>query len=290
MIGKKGAEIEKLKQELTGMTGKEPLHQHPRGATPDLDAQLVTESVALQLERRVAFRRAMKESVARAMRMGAQGIRIQSSGRLGGAEIARREWYREGRVPLHTLRADVNYGTAEAKTTYGLIGVKVWIFRGEASPERKKSRRPRSAVEMSDAATGESQMAQDAKGPPPRTGVEGLEPRLRRLRLTVSRSRLAHGARDRSGARGAHAPHQTRRSGVGPVFPDKPLTKKPAETRMGKGKGAPEVWVAVIKPGRIIFEMEGVTPEVARQALQLAGSKLSLSTQVRTRRVARHAG
>jgi small subunit ribosomal protein S3 len=91
----------------------------------------VSESVALQLERRVAFRRAMKESVARAMRMGAQGIRIQSSGRLGGAEIARREWYREGRVPLHTLRADVNYGTAEAKTTYGLIGVKVWIFRGE---------------------------------------------------------------------------------------------------------------------------------------------------------------
>ncbi len=131
VIGKKGAEIEKLKQELTRMTGKEPYINIHEVRRPDLDAQLVAESVALQLERRVAFRRAMKESVARAMRMGSQGVRIQSGGRLGGAEIARREWYREGRVPLHTLRADVNYGTAEAKTTYGLIGVKVWIFRGE---------------------------------------------------------------------------------------------------------------------------------------------------------------
>ena len=131
VIGKKGAEIEKLKQELTRMTGKEPYINIHEVRRPDLDAQLVAESVALQLERRVAFRRAMKESVARAMRMGSQGIRVQSGGRLGGSEIARREWYREGRVPLHTLRADVNYGTAEAKTTYGLIGVKVWIFRGE---------------------------------------------------------------------------------------------------------------------------------------------------------------
>ena len=131
VIGKKGAEIEKLKQELTHMSGKEPYINIHEVRRPDLDAQLVSESVALQLERRVAFRRAMKESVARAMRMGAQGIRIQSGGRLGGSEIARREWYREGRVPLHTLRADISYGTAEAKTTYGIIGVKVWIFRGE---------------------------------------------------------------------------------------------------------------------------------------------------------------
>jgi small subunit ribosomal protein S3 len=131
VIGKKGAEIEKLKQELTGMTGKEPYINIHEVRRPDLDAQLVSESVALQLERRVAFRRAMKESVARAMRMGAQGIRIQSSGRLGGAEIARREWYREGRVPLHTLRADVDYGVATAFTTFGTCGVKVWIFKGE---------------------------------------------------------------------------------------------------------------------------------------------------------------
>jgi small subunit ribosomal protein S3 len=131
VIGKKGAEIEKLKQDLMKLTKKEPYINIIEVRRPDLDAQLVAENVGLQLERRVAFRRAMKEAVARAMRMGAQGVRVQSSGRLGGSEIARTEWYREGRVPLHTLRADVNYGFAEAKTTYGVIGVKCWIFRGE---------------------------------------------------------------------------------------------------------------------------------------------------------------
>jgi small subunit ribosomal protein S3 len=131
VIGKKGAEIEKLKQELARLTHKETFINIHEVRRPDVDAQLVAENIALQLERRVAFRRAMKEALARAMRMGAQGVRIQSSGRLGGSEIARREWYREGRVPLHTLRADVNYGFAEARTTYGIIGVKVWVFRGE---------------------------------------------------------------------------------------------------------------------------------------------------------------
>lgn len=131
VIGKKGAEIEKLKSELSKLTAKETFLNIHEVRRPDLDAQLVAENVALQLERRVAFRRAMKEAVGRGMRMGAQGIRVQCSGRLGGAEIARREWYREGRVPLHTLRADISYGVAEAKTTYGIIGVKVWIFRGE---------------------------------------------------------------------------------------------------------------------------------------------------------------
>jgi small subunit ribosomal protein S3 len=131
VIGKKGAEIEKLKQELAKLTSRECYINIQEVRRPDLEAQLVAENVALQLERRVAFRRAMKEAVARAMRMGAQGIRIQSSGRLGGSEIARREWYREGRVPLHTLRADVNYGVAEARCSYGVIGVRVWIFRGE---------------------------------------------------------------------------------------------------------------------------------------------------------------
>ena len=131
VIGKKGAEIEKLKQELSRLTRKETFINIHEVRRPDVDAQLVAENVALQLERRVAFRRAMKEALARAMRMGAQGVRIQSAGRLGGSEIARTEWYREGRVPLHTLRADVNYGFAEAKTTHGIIGVRVWIFRGE---------------------------------------------------------------------------------------------------------------------------------------------------------------
>ena len=140
VIGKKGAEIEKLKQELGRLTRKETFINIQEVRRPDLDAQLVTENVALQLERRVAFRRAMKEAVARAMRMGAQGIRVQCAGRLGGSEIARTEWYREGRVPLHTLRADVNYGFAQAKTTYGVIGVKVWIFRGEVLSKQEEER------------------------------------------------------------------------------------------------------------------------------------------------------
>jgi len=131
VIGKKGAEIEKLKSELGRLTPKETFINIHEVRRPDLDAQLVAENVALQLERRVAFRRAMKEAVSRGMRMGAQGIKVHCSGRIGGAEIARSEWYREGRVPLHTLRADISYGLAEAKTTYGVIGVKVWIFRGE---------------------------------------------------------------------------------------------------------------------------------------------------------------
>lgn len=132
VIGKKGAEIDRLKADVQKlMKGREAFINIHEVRRPDLDPQLVAENIALQLERRVAFRRAMKEAVTRAMRMGAQGVRVQVSGRLGGAEIARREWYREGRVPLQTLRADVAYGFAEAKTTYGVIGVKVWIFRGE---------------------------------------------------------------------------------------------------------------------------------------------------------------
>jgi small subunit ribosomal protein S3 len=141
VIGKKGAEIEKLKQELGKLTSRECFINIHEVRRPDIDAQLVAENVALQLERRVAFRRAMKEAVARAMRMGALGIRIQSSGRLGGAEIARREWYREGRVPLHTLRAEIGYGFAQAYTTYGVIGVKTWIFRGEVLTKHEEEQR-----------------------------------------------------------------------------------------------------------------------------------------------------
>jgi len=141
VIGKKGAEIEKLKEELTKLTHRESYINIHEVRRPDLDGQLVSENVALQLERRVAFRRAMKESVSRAMRMGAQGVKIQCAGRLGGGEIARTEWYREGRVPLHTLRADVNYGFAEARTTYGVIGVKAWIFRGEVLTEEEQQQK-----------------------------------------------------------------------------------------------------------------------------------------------------
>ena len=146
VIGKKGVEIEKLKADLAQRTDREVYLNIHEVRRPDLDAQLVSENVALQLERRVAFRRAMKESVTRAIRMGAQGVKVRCSGRLGGAEIARTEWYREGRVPLHTLRADISYGVAEARTTYGVIGVKVWIFRGEIlTKDEEQHRSPVSA-------------------------------------------------------------------------------------------------------------------------------------------------
>ena len=131
VIGKKGAEIEQLKRELEKMISQEVLIDIQEVRKPEIDAQLVAENVALQIVRRVAFRRAMKRGVSSAMRFGAKGVKIICSGRLGGAEMARTEWYREGRVPLHTLRADIDYGFAEAKTTYGAVGVKVFIFKGE---------------------------------------------------------------------------------------------------------------------------------------------------------------
>jgi small subunit ribosomal protein S3 len=131
IIGKKGSEVESLKKDLAKLTDKEVFINIQEVRKPEIDAQLVAENVALQLERRVAFRRAMKKAVSQALKFGAEGIKIECSGRLGGAEMSRREWYREGRVPLHTLRADIDYGFAEAKTTYGIIGVKVLVFKGE---------------------------------------------------------------------------------------------------------------------------------------------------------------
>src|SRR5829696_5989225 len=131
VIGKKGADIEKLRKRVAAMTKSEVHINIVEVRKPEIDAHLVAQSIAQQLERRVAFRRAMKRAVQSAMRLGAQGIRINCGGRLGGSEIARMEWYREGRVPLHTLRADIDYGVATAKTTYGTCGVKVWVFKGE---------------------------------------------------------------------------------------------------------------------------------------------------------------
>jgi len=131
VIGKKGADIEKLRSDLAKMTGSEVSLNIVEIRKPEIDAKLIADNIAQQLERRVAFRRAMKRAVQSAMRLGALGIRINCAGRLGGAEIARMEWYREGRVPLHTLRAEIDYGEATAKTTYGTCGVKVWVFKGE---------------------------------------------------------------------------------------------------------------------------------------------------------------
>jgi len=134
VIGKRGAEIDKIKKDLQKFTENEVFLNVVEVRKAEIDAQLVAENIAQQLQRRIAFRRAMKKSMQTALKFGAKGIRVACSGRLGGAEMARYEWYREGRVPLHTLRADIDYGTATAFTTYGAIGVKCWIFRGEVLP------------------------------------------------------------------------------------------------------------------------------------------------------------
>lgn len=138
IIGRKGQEIESLRQRLSKMTGKDIYLDIREVKRPEIDSQLVAENIALQIERRVAYRRAMKRGIASALRLGALGIKVMVSGRLGGAEIARQEWYREGRVPLATLRADIDYGFAQAKTTYGIIGIKVWIFKGEVLEKKHK--------------------------------------------------------------------------------------------------------------------------------------------------------
>ncbi len=169
VIGKKGEDIEQLRADLQKRMGV-PVHVNIEEIRkPEIDAQLIADSIAQQLEKRIMFRRAMKRAMQNAMRLGAQGIKIMSSGRLNGIEIARREWYREGRVPLHTLRADIDYGTSEAKTTYGVIGIKVWVFKGErltkaeqllAAPEApaddaKKMRRPSARPAMRTEEAGE---------------------------------------------------------------------------------------------------------------------------------------
>lgn len=141
VIGRQGVLVENLRKQLEKLTGRQISVNIVEIKVPELNAQLVAENVAAQLEKRIAFRRAMKQVVNRSMKMGAKGIRIACGGRLGGAEIARTEWYSEGKVPLHTLRADIDYGFAEARTTYGKIGVKVWIYRGEVLPEVKNSQR-----------------------------------------------------------------------------------------------------------------------------------------------------
>lgn len=145
IIGRKGSEIEKLKAEIQKKTSREVFIDIQEVHKPELDAQLVAESIALQLEKRVAFRRAMRKAVDSAVRFGCKGIKVRVSGRLNGAEIARSEWYLQGRLPLHTMRADIDYGTAEARTTYGVIGVKAWTYKGEILPQKKRPPLPRAS-------------------------------------------------------------------------------------------------------------------------------------------------
>jgi len=166
VIGKKGEDIEVLRSELQKRMGV-PVHVNIEEIRkPEIDAQLIADNIAQQLEKRIMFRRAMKRAMQNAMRLGAQGIKIMSSGRLNGIEIARTEWYREGRVPLHTLRADMDYGTSEAKTTYGIIGVKVWVFKGEIAGRGEQP----TAIAPAPAPTGEPEKKRPARKPMPTAG------------------------------------------------------------------------------------------------------------------------
>ena len=164
VIGKKGGDIEKLRSDIAKMTDAEIHLNIVEVRKPEVDAQLLAENIAQQLERRIAFRRAMTRSLQSAMRLGAKGVRINVSGRLGGAEIARMEWYREGRVPLHTLRADIDYGFTEAKTTYGIIGVKVWVFKGEVLEHDPMAQDKRWTAEASGPSSNEGRERSD-RGP-----------------------------------------------------------------------------------------------------------------------------
>src|SRR5436190_224066 len=219
VIGGKGAKIEKMTEEISKMAeGKQVKIDIQEIKTPELDAQLVAENVALQIERRIAYRRAMKKAVQTAMDFGALGIRLRSSGRLNGAEISRSEWYREGKVPLHTLRTAIDYGFAEANTVYGKSGVKCGICKKDEAARVALTRNMK-----------------------------------RKGKLWIR------------------------------IFPDKSVTARPPETRMGKGKGQPEFWVATVRPGNILFELDGVPESVARESLRLAADKLPVRTKFLTR-------
>ncbi len=307
VIGKSGSEVDALRKELHKLTGK-PVKVNIREVKrPELDAKLVAQSIAEQLQNRVAFRRAMKRALTSAMRSGAKGVKIQVSGRLGGSEMARTEHYSDGRVPLHTLRANIDYGFYEARTTAGRIGVKCWINKGEVMPEGFRSDQVPADGEPQGAPRGRGGRRQPSRRPGPRRA------RRRRRSLMLMPKRVKHRKQMRGRMRGntkggstvafgeyglksldrgwitnrqieAARVAMTRKIKRGGkvwinVFPDKPYTKKPAETRMGSGKGNPEGWVAVVKPGKVMFELAGVPEDLAREALRLAGHKLPVRTK-----------
>ena len=311
VIGRGGAEIEKLRVSLEKMTGKSVSVNVAEVKTPDMNAQLVAESIAEQLEKRVAFRRAMKQAIGRTMRMGAKGIKITLSGRLGGAEIARSEHYHEGTIPLQTIRADIEYGFWEANTTYGKIGVKFGSTRAKFFPaEQTQTFRPKLPLKDATEETTDAVIAvaietltvtadptlQDNRE---KEAEEMLLPkrvkyrRVQRGRLKGKATRgntISYGtyglvatepawitSNQIEAARIAMTRYIKRGGKVWiKIFPDKPITEKPAETRMGSGKGSPEYWVAVVKPGRVMFEMDGVAEDVAKEAMRLASHKLPI--------------
>ena len=230
IIGRKGTEVDKLKQEIQKRTNREVFINIQEIQKPELEAQLISESVAVQLEKRVAFRRAMRKAVESALRFGARGIKVRVSGRLNGAEIARSEWYLHGQLPLQTLRADIDYGFAEASTTYGQIGVKVWLYKGErlvprvGRDEEYRDRAPRRAPGRGQKVTNhvdaeEGQVPQAAARTNDREGVARVGRVVRRLRPEGDGAVLDDGAADRSGPRGDDALHQARRQDLGAGVP-----------------------------------------------------------------------
>jgi len=241
-IGRKGEAIEALREDVQKEVDREVQLEIREVSRPETNAQLVAEGIAVQLERRVSFRRAMKKAISNALKFGVAGIKVRTAGRLGGRDMARVEWYRVGRLPLQTLRADVDYGLAVARTKYGVIGVKVWVFRGEKFH----------------AGTNVS------------FGTYGLQT-TGNAHITSRQIEAGRIAITRKIRRGGKVWIR--------IFPDKPVTKKPLETRMGKGKGNVEHWVAPVRRGRILFELDGVSESLAREAMRLAAQKLPVSTR-----------
>ncbi len=298
IIGKKGTDIEKLKKTLSKMTGSEVSLNIVEIRKPEVDARLVAQGIADQLERRIAFRRAMKRAVQSALRLGAEGIRIECGGRLGGAEIARSERYREGRVPLHTLRGNVDYAEAQAHTAYGVCGVKVWVFKGEilghdplaqdrlmmeaqtsgVRPARDDDRR-RSGSEIM-LQPKRTKFRKAFKGRIHGVAKGGTELNFGAFGLkAMEPERIT--ARQIEAARRAITRHIKRQGRLWiRIFPDLPVSSKPAEVRMGKGKGSPEFWVARVKPGRILFELDGVPGPLAKTAFERAAEKLPIKVKV----------
>ena len=322
VIGRRGAEAERVRAKLEKITGKQVQLNIFEVKNAALDAQLVAQGIAEQLTNRVTFRRAMRKAQQDAMRAGAKGIRIKLSGRLGGAEMSRSEFYREGRVPLQTLRALIDYGFFEAKTTYGRIGVKVWIYKGDMTERefeeqqaqqnnrsgRRGDRRPRrgnrSAAKPQ---TAEAPKAEAAAEAPAATETKEcarmLIPKRTKYRKQHRpvRTGMSKGGneinfgdfgiqalapayvtnRQIEAARIAMTRYIKRGGRVWiTIFPDRPLTKHALGARMGSGKGAPEFWVANIHPGRVMFEIGGVSEDVAREALRRAIDKLPMKCRV----------
>ncbi len=225
IIGKKGSEVDNLRVSLQDLTKKQVNIDVVEVKEPELNAQLVAENIASQIERRVAYRRAMKKSITTALHLGSQGIKVYCGGRLGGAEIARHEWYREGRLPLHTLRADIDFGKAEALTTYGLIGIKVWFFNGEVlGPERQISEATKAQIERKVKGAPKRQRTVRERGP----AKEGVR---------VSEVRLGNQQRVRSASPGqATLAAPTSAPEVSPT-PSAPVVKIPEQTGPESGSG-----------------------------------------------------